>query len=1354
MAVGSVCARTMKAGCGAGRIGSCVGVVARVLLLLVGLLLGGGVMVAGASAVTAAPGWFVASFAVPSNFASSATGGREAYPGYRDEIDRVTVDAAGGTFTVTVAVGGKEGTTAPLACDAPAATVQGALEALGVIGAGNVTVAGGAEACSETNTSAYVVSFDGELSGVEAKVSAAGGALTGTVRQVAARTLQQGAVADSYRILVSNVGAVATTEGAKVSDTLPPGLRAVSIEGELVSEWGNVDPQYPVRCTLATLVCTLPSVASLETVEVRIFVVPTSGASALVSNVATVESGGAPRATSTGTTSPNTVNAPTPTPFGFGDFNMITAGEEGTVSSLAGGHPYSVTAMYSENTYIEEFPRVGSALAGGKRFEYAPVGHPKNVIVRLPLGFLGDPLATAERCSEVDLNDNFNLAHNACPTGSKVGYIVVEGPTSEFLGSRSTLATGYSPVYNMAPERGYPAELGVAEFGQVVFLYANVVRSGSGGYELEVEVPGFPRAAHKLRLTSLTLFGDPVARDGVASVERAFFTNPVDCSAGSLSARLEADSWQEPGNWVGMESVVYPSIGGCGPGEGLVLAPSLSMVPSRAGEGGSTQADEPSAYTTVLRVPQQTVFGGRATPELRDVTVTLPEGLSVSPSAAEGRAGCPERGPEGIDMPSGRGHPDEAGEGEEIGPDGLAHLAAGHCPDASILGTVEACTPLLANRANGEGVKEEGEQACEEHVGIAPLRGHVYLAQPKCGGAGQVVCTEASARNGELYGLYIEVAGEGVVVKLFGRVAADPHTGRLTAAFKDNPQLPFGELRLRLDGGPRAALANPQACGSFAASSDLSAWSGGLGGTPDVVGSGMPFTIDWDGAGGACPAGLPFAPSFSAGTVSRAAGAYSPVSVTLTRRDREQYVSSVQVKTPPGLLGMLSHVSLCPEPRAAQGTCGRESEIGTTTVSAGPGEHPLYLSGRVYLTGPYDGAPFGLSVVVPTVAGPFNLGNVVVRAAIAVDPGTAALTVKSGPLPQIIDGVPTRLRTINVNVNRPEFTFNATSCTTRQITATLTGAEGASAAVASPYAASGCASLPFKPSFVASTQAQASKANGASLTVRVSQRPGEANIGKVLLQLPVQLPSRLTTLQQACTEAQFDINPAGCPAGSVIGTATAITPTLNVPLTGPAILVSHGGAAFPDVEFILQGQGVTIVLDGKTQIKNGITYSKFETVPDAPVSSFETVLPQGPHSILATNLPVAANHNLCGQKLAMPTIITAQNGAQVTQTTMITVRGCKSGSGKQTVGILRARLRARTGRLLLTLKTSSKGRIKIFGRSVETKTRRRVRAGRHRIGVRLSATGRIAARHHEKIGLRVSLTAHGHRVVKRLRVRL
>jgi hypothetical protein len=289
---------------------------------------------------------------------------------------------------------------------------------------------------------------------------------------------------------------------------------------------------------------------------------------------------------------------------------------------------------------------------------------------------------------------------------------------------------------------------------------------------------------------------------------------------------------------------------------------------------------------------------------------------------------------------------------------------------------------------------------------------------------------------------------------------------------------------------------------------------------------------------------------------------------------------------------------------------------------------------------------------------------VIVRAAIHVDPKTSALTVTSDPLPQIIDGVPLRVQTVNVTIDRSGFIFNPTNCSQQHVTATIAAAQGASASVSSPFAAATCENLPFKPKFSASTAGKASKAGGASLDVKVTSKGGpqsgggEANIKAVKVDLPKQLPSRLTTLQKACTASVFEANPASCPKESDVGSATASTPVLAHPLIGPAYLVSHGGAAFPDLEIILQGEGITLILDGSTDIKKGITSSTFKSVPDAPISSFELKLPTGKYSVLGTNLPQSAHYSLCKQTLAMPTAFVGQNGAEIHESTPIVVSGC------------------------------------------------------------------------------------------------
>jgi hypothetical protein len=381
---------------------------------------------------------------------------------------------------------------------------------------------------------------------------------------------------------------------------------------------------------------------------------------------------------------------------------------------------------------------------------------------------------------------------------------------------------------------------------------------------------------------------------------------------------------------------------------------------------------------------------------------------------------------------------------------------------------------------------------------------------------------------------------------------------------------------------------------------------------------------------------------------------------------------------PPGLLGALAGVPLCGEPQASLGTCGEASRIGSMTVAAGTGAHPFYEKGQIYLTGPYAGAPFGLSVVVPTVAGPFNLGNVVVRAQIGVDPQTAALTVTSDPFPQVIDGIPLRLRTANVTIGRPGFIFNPTNCAQQHVTATIASAQGAQASVSAPFAVAGCSGLKFAPSFHVSTQGKTSKAGGASLDAKLTYPSGsevgtlpggtqsspgaigsQANIAYVKVDLPKQLPSRLTTLQKACTAAVFNANPAGCPSASVIGVAKVSTPVLPVPLSGPVYFVSNGGAAFPNLLVVLQGYGVRVDLAGDTFIsKAGITSTTFKTVPDVPFSSFELYLPEGRFSALGANLPAKAKGSFCGQSLTMPTEFVAQNGAVIKQSTKISVTGC------------------------------------------------------------------------------------------------
>jgi hypothetical protein len=947
-----------------------------------------------------------------------------------------------------------------------------------------------------------------------------------------------------------------------------------------------------------------------------------------------------------------------------------------TPFTQAGGHPWALTTAAEFTT--EEVDDSGHA---GKKVR-VPTRDPKDVTVSLPPGLLGNPQAVP-RCPLSQVT----TGRAACPSDTQIGVFVLH-----LDGGQHTLG----PIVNVTPEAGQSAEFALelqVRAVDVPLLTAHLVHTAAGygftvvsndiplvslaGFELTFwGVPGDPShdAMRGRYCASSNERGEsePFSCSGggeSAGSEVPFLLMPTDCSLGAQTATMRADSWQEPGSvregaYTGYAeaSTVFPAVTGC---DALRFDPGIELRPE------TLLADEPAGLGVNLTVPQTLSAEADGTPDVRDAVVTLPEGMSISPGIVDGIQACEEAGPEGINF--------EGAESEEVGLGGELQLAPGHCPKASKVGTAEAVTPLL------------GE----------PVKGSVFLARPLCGGSrpGEGPCTEQDALDGHLYQLYLELGGKGplgnagVVIKAHGYTEANPATGQLTTKFLEDPQAPFSELKIHLNGGPRAPLDNPAACGPAVASADITPWSepgltpllegaGGVyvPGTPDAVPSSRPLDVE------GCQEPTSFAPGFTAGTVTSQAGQFSAFTLNLSRGDREQFVKGVQVHTPPGLLGVLASVPLCEEPQADTGHCPASSKIGTTRVASGAGSHPFEIEGSVYLTGPHDGAPFGLSIVTNAVAGPFNLGLIVVRARIDVDPETSALTVttdETGPyeVPQIVFGVPLRLQRITVDIDRPGFMFNPTNCAAQQITAQVSGAQQATASVQSPFAVGACSSLAFKPAFTVSTAGRTSRVDGADLDVRLSYPAGslgsEANIKSVKVELPKQLPSRLTTLQKACAAQVFAANPASCPAASVVGVVKASTPLLPVQLAGPAYFVSHGGEAFPSLIVVLQGDGVRVDLTGSTFISHkGITSSTFKTVPDVPVNTFELYLPEGPYSALA------ANGNLCKQagKLVMPTRFTAQNGATLTQKTKIAVRGCAKASRRSRAEVARARRASRYAR--------------------------------------------------------------------------
>ena len=450
------------------------------------------------------------------------------------------------------------------------------------------------------------------------------------------------------------------------------------------------------------------------------------------------------------------------------------------------------------------------------------------------------------------------------------------------------------------------------------------------------------------------------------------------------------------------------------------------------------------------------------------------------------------------------------------------------------------------------------------------------------------------------------------------------------------------------------------------------------------------------------------------------------------------------MKLPEGMAAKLSSVTPCPEPPVGQEwSCGANSRIGEATTNSGLGSDPVSLKGNAYLTTGYDGAPFGLLVATEAKAGPFNLGMVNVRSRINVDPNTAAVTVTTDPgprgeaLPTILKGVPVQLKSLNVNVNRPEFQFNPTNCAPSSVTGTLTPSEGAPVGVSSPFGVTNCSSLPFAPKLTATAGGKASKFNGASLNVKIeSPGMGQANIQKVLLTIPSLLPSRLDTIQKACPDYVFEKNPAGCGEGSVVGKATVHTPVLKSALVGPAYLVSHANRAFPDVVFVLQGEGITLIVTGHTDIKNSVTYSRFETAPDAPFTSFETELPTGPHSALTAYVPGNERYNLCGQTVTIPTEIIAQDGAQISQTTPVGLLGCPP-SVKVT------KTKTKKASVQISFSLSTPGSVTISGKGLKSVTKKGLSAGTHSVTVSLNKAGIASHRAHRKFAASVKLSAAG-----------
>jgi hypothetical protein len=791
--------------------------------------------------------------------------------------------------------------------------------------------------------------------------------------------------------------------------------------------------------------------------------------------------------------------------------------------------------------------------------------------------------------------------------------------------------------------------------------------------------------------------GEPAGGCATDAPRLPLLTNPTSCGV-SRTAEFSVDSWEEQGsylpdgspnladpNWRSLKASM-PELLGC---EGLDFSPTLTVKPDLP------NASTSSGLTVDVKMPQESTENpvGLSEADLRDATVMLPPGVALNPAGANGLESCsanpgalgsgqlgspgdqigfkgyetPPLEP-GVSLPiftptlPGSDAADDAVSARSIDPgENVLQPGLNFCSNAAKIGTVRVKTPLLPEQ----------------------LTGTVYLAAQEANPFGSLMAMYVIAED-QVAGVSVKLPGEVSLCKGAGEVIAGQTCqalGQIVTTLVNIPQFPVEETEFHFFGGEKAPLTTPAYCGTYTTQASFAPWTGQPAAHPSA-----PFAIEHGPNGGPCPgSSLPFSPSLTGGALNLDAGAFSPFTLTMNRSDGEQNMQSVEAHLPPGLSGILSNVELCPEPQANLGECGPNSLIGETTVSVGVGGDPFTVhGGKFYLTGPYNGtsgctvgqsgcAPFGITFTVPAKAGPFDLAHtksfspacdcILVRGKIEVNPITAALTVTSNPpgtpdaIPTSIEGIPLEIQHINATTTRGNFQFNPTNCSKMEVTGTIHSSEGGTDTIGVPFQVTNCQALKFTPKFTVSTSGKTSKANGASLTTKVEEPAGsmgtQANLTKVKVELPKQLPSRLTTLQKACTDKQFEANPAACPSESKIGYAVVHTPLVPVPLEGPAIFVSHGGEAFPSLTMVLQGYGVTIDLVGTTFIsKSGITSTTFKTVPDQPFSSFQLTLPEGKFSALA------ANGNLCTSKLSMPTEFVSQNGASLKQTTPVSVTGC------------------------------------------------------------------------------------------------
>jgi uncharacterized repeat protein (TIGR01451 family) len=1003
----------------------------------------------------------------------------------------------------------------------------------------------------------------------------------------------------TYVVRVANIGNTGA-DGSAVTfaGTFPSGLTPMDVSASNGSYTCGAAAQV-VTCSLNDPVYLGPT--SYQLIEITAGVDPT--ATGVLTASFHIEGGGAAPGD---TVDPVRISSVEPG-FGIDAFDGLLLDANGNAVSQAGAHPSLLTTSIDFNTHTDPDPIVGPN---------RPIEDVRDVAVDLPPGLVGGVVGVSA-CTALELayGDVTTDPRPLCPATSQVGIATVRTN----VGSLVAL-----PVFNMVPPPDVPARFGLNIYGSVVVLDAVVVRAGSG-YRVRVRASNIVQGL-AINGTTFTFWGVP--SDASHDAERAcpgqsypsaggptctsgatpktFFRNPTSCTDHGIPTTATVDSWQHPGvfesaTFLSHQPPGYPyapqdwgpevGVEGC---ESVPFAPDLLAQPVAGAKAGA-----PAAFAFDLTMPQSDAPRSIGQSDLRKAVVTLPQGVRVNPSSADGLGACSSAqiALDTTDPPS--------------------------CPDSSKVGSVTIDTPLLD----------------------VPVTGNVYLATP------------FDNPFNSLVAVYIVASAKGVVVKLPGRVSLSQDTGQISTTFDDNPQLPFSRLHVEFFGGARAALVMPRRCGTYVTHAELTGWNG------RTVASDSSFTLTENARGQACPS--TFSPNFSASTESNTAGSTSSFLMRFSRSDEDQSFRDLTVHLPEGLTGRIANADLCGDAQVGADRCPANSKIGDVTVGAGAGPYPFFIqSGKAYLTGPYKGAPFGVAIVVPAVAGPFDLGKVTVRSALFVDKHDATVRIVSDPFPTILQGIPLDVRDVRVDVDKPDFILNPTSCAEKSIAGTLTSTEGIRASVSERFQAAECASLGFKPRMVMRVGGRGHTRSGRSsaFTTRLTMpQRNQANLRFVRVTLPRTINARLNTINDACTRAQFESDIANC-AHAKAGTAVASTPLLRDPLKGSVFFVKNGHA-IPDLFVALRGQVDFDLIGTISIVNNTLLRTTFATAPDVPIRSFTLRLLGGTHTA-----SIGATTNLCSkssrkQKAQVDYI--AQNGKVRQVAQALQVGGCGRGSHRR-----------------------------------------------------------------------------------------